>query len=68
LLAKAAGGTEVLVTDGAAVGKLVTANTPAVPPPTGKREWKLGLHPGAMIMRDDFDDYLDEDDFLKGRI
>jgi antitoxin (DNA-binding transcriptional repressor) of toxin-antitoxin stability system len=68
LLAKAAGGTEVLVTDGASVGKLVTTTSPAGLSINGKREWKLGLHPGAMIMREDFDTYIDEEDFLKGNI
>jgi antitoxin (DNA-binding transcriptional repressor) of toxin-antitoxin stability system len=68
LLAKAAEGAEVLVTDGEVVGKLVPPANPATPPPAGRREWKLGLHPGAMIMREDFNDYIDEEDFLKGDI
>ncbi len=67
LLAKAASGIEVLVTDGAATGKLVPPPEPAAQPPT-KREWVFNLHPGAMIMREDFDDYIDEEDFLKGNI
>jgi prevent-host-death family protein len=67
LLAKAADGTDVLVTDGAATARLVPSPE-AVEPPKAKREWKLGLHPGAMIMREDFDDYIDEEDFLKGNI
>lgn len=67
LLAKAASGTEVLVTDGTATGKLVLPPEPATQPPA-KREWVFNLHPGAMIMREDFDDYIDEEDFLKGNI
>ncbi len=59
LVTLAAAGTEVLVRDGAATAKLVA---PA------KREWVFNLHPGAMVMRDDFDDYIDEEDFLKGDV
>lgn len=67
VLALARGGTEVEVRDATGpVAKLVPVSPP--PPPAGKREWKLGLHPGAMVMREDFDDYIDEEDFLKGNI
>lgn len=63
LVSQAAAGTEVLVRDGDATAKLVTAPPPA---PAGKREWKLGLHPGAMVMRHDFNDPIDEEAFLRG--
>ena len=60
LLSLAASGTEVLVQDGDAKAKLV--------PPPARREWVFNLHPGAMVMREDFDDPIDEEDFLKGNI
>lgn len=31
-----------------------------------RREWKFNLHPGAWTVRDDFDDPIDDEDFLKG--
>lgn len=56
-------GTEVVVQDAnGPVAKLVAATVPA------KREWVFNLHPGAMVMREDFDDYIDEEDFLKGNM
>ena len=64
LMAAAAAGTEVVVTDGPVAAKLVSP--PPAPAPAGKREWRLGLHPGAMVMRDDFRDPIDEDAFLWG--
>ena len=57
LLSLAATGTEVLIQDGSTTCKL-----PA------RREWKFNLHPGAMVMRDDIDDPIDEDAFLRGDI
>lgn len=57
LVSLAAAGTEVIVRDGVATAKLVA---PA------KREWKLGLHPRAMVMREDFNDPIDEEAFLRG--
>ena len=66
LVAAAAAGTEVVVTDGPAAAKLVSPVP--VPAPAGRREWRLGLHPGAMTMRDDFRDPLDEDAFLRGDV
>lgn len=60
-------GTEVVVRDATGpVAKLVPVDQPAPQPAGGKREWKLGLHPGAMVMREDFDEYIDEEDFLRG--
>ena len=67
LVAQAAAGTEVLVRDGAATAKLVAAPLPPVPV-TGKREWVFNMHPGAMVMREDFDDPIDEEAFLRGDI
>lgn len=64
LVAAAAAGAEVVVTDGPATARLVSAQPTSAP--AGKREWKLGLHPGAMVMRDDFRDPVDEDAFLRG--
>lgn len=66
LVAAAAAGTEVVVTDGPVTAKLVSP--PSTPAAAGKREWKLGLHPGAMVMRDDFRDPIDEDAFLRGDV
>ncbi|HEX4611044.1 MAG TPA: hypothetical protein VH092_22830 [Urbifossiella sp.] len=67
VLELAKNGTEVLVTDAAGpVVKLVPAAPPS--PSTGKREWVFNLHPGAMVMRADFDDPVDEDAFLRGDI
>ena len=57
LVTLAANGTEVIVRDGTATAKLVA---PA------KREWVLNMHPGAMVMREDFDDPIDEEAFLRG--
>lgn len=65
LLSLAAAGREVLVQDGPATGKLVSAPPPAAP---AKREWAFNLHPGAMVMREDFDDPIDEEAFLRGDI
>ncbi|MBX9580083.1 MAG: hypothetical protein K2X87_07205 [Gemmataceae bacterium] len=59
-----AAGAEVVVTDGPATAKLVPAS--GDPAPAGKREWRLGLHPGAMVKREDFRDPVDEDAFLRG--
>lgn len=61
LVTLAAGGTEVFVRDGEATAKLVAA-------PKGKREWIFNMHPGAMVMREDFDDPIDEEAFLRGDI
>jgi antitoxin (DNA-binding transcriptional repressor) of toxin-antitoxin stability system len=56
-------GTEVVVQDAAGpVAKLVPVTPPA------KRDWVFNMHPGAMVMREDFDDYIDPEDFLKGNI
>lgn len=56
-------GTEVVVQDAnGPVVKLVQAMQPA------KREIVFNMHPGAMEMREDFDDYIDEEDFLRGDI
>ena len=61
-------GTEVLVQDAEGpIAKLVPPDNPPAPT-NGKREWKLGLHPGAMIMASNFDDYLTEEEFLRGDI
>ncbi|MBA4067669.1 MAG: hypothetical protein C0501_28990 [Isosphaera sp.] len=65
-LAKA--GTEVVVRDGTGPAVKLVAVPDPPPPPAGKREWKLGLHPGSMVMRADFDDYIDEEAFLRGDI
>ncbi len=62
LLAAARTGTEVLIRDADQPGVRL-APTPAEPP---RREWKFNLHPGAMVMREDFDDPIDEDAFLRG--
>ena len=60
-------GTEVVVQDATGpVAKLVPVSVPAAP--AAKREWVFNLHPGAMVMREDFDDYIDEEDFLRGNI
>jgi antitoxin (DNA-binding transcriptional repressor) of toxin-antitoxin stability system len=57
LVTLAAAGTEVIVRDGAATAKLIA---PA------KREWVFNMHPGAMVMREDFNDPIDEEAFLQG--
>jgi antitoxin (DNA-binding transcriptional repressor) of toxin-antitoxin stability system len=31
-----------------------------------RRQFILGLHPGAMVMREDFNDPIDEEAFLRG--
>jgi antitoxin (DNA-binding transcriptional repressor) of toxin-antitoxin stability system len=56
LVTPAAAGTEVIVRDGAATARLVA---PA------KREWVFNLHPGAMVMREDFNDPIDEEAFCE---
>ncbi len=56
-------GDEVVVTIG---GKPTVKLSPIPPAEKPRREWKFNLHPGAMIMAPNFDDYIDEDDFLKG--
>jgi len=66
LLAAARAGNEVLVCDENLPGVRL-APIPA-PPPPARREWKFNLHPGAMVMREDFDDPIDEDSFLRGEI
>ncbi|MBY0512673.1 MAG: hypothetical protein K2P78_02030 [Gemmataceae bacterium] len=54
-------GTEVIVQDATGpVAKFV----PAAPP--ARREFIFNMHPGAMVMREDFCDYIDEEDFLRG--
>ena len=56
-------GTEVVVQDAnGPVVKLVQATQPA------KRDFIFNMHPGAMVMREDFDDYIDEEEFLRGDI
>jgi antitoxin (DNA-binding transcriptional repressor) of toxin-antitoxin stability system len=55
----------VIIRDGTATAKLVQAPAPS-PVSPGTREWKLGLHPGAMVMREDFNDPLDEDNWEDG--
>ena len=68
-LALAKAGTEVLVTDaGGRRARLTPADPPQAPPAAGKREWVMGLHAGLIHMREDFDDYIDEDAFLRGDI
>lgn len=57
LVKLATDGAEVIVRDGHTTAKLVA---PA------EREWKLGMHPGAMVMRADFDDPMDEDNWTDG--
>lgn len=62
-------GTEIVVQDESGpVAKLVPAAAASTSPPSGKREWVFNLHPGAMVMREDFDDYVDEEAFLRGDI
>ena len=46
-------GAEVIVRDGHTTAKLVA-------PP--KREWIFGMHPGSMVMREDFDDPVGPED------
>ncbi len=58
-------GDEVIVCDGDVPAKLVPPPPPA--PTPIKREWVFNMHPGAMVMREDFDDPIDEDAFLKGK-
>jgi len=67
VLGLARSGTEVVVQDATGPVARLTPIT-AAPPPRAKREWKLGLHPGAMVMRADFDDYVTEEEFLRGDI
>lgn len=50
-------GDEVIVRDGDVTAKLVPPSPP-VPTPA-KRDWVFNLHPGAMVMREDFDHPLD---------
>jgi antitoxin (DNA-binding transcriptional repressor) of toxin-antitoxin stability system len=57
-------GDEVIICDGGVSAKLVPPPPPA--PVPAKREWVFNMHPGAMVMREDFDDPIDEEDFLKG--
>lgn len=57
LVTLAASGAEVILQDGDTKAKLS---------PPAKREWKLGLHPGAMRMREDFTEPMDEEAFLEG--
>jgi antitoxin (DNA-binding transcriptional repressor) of toxin-antitoxin stability system len=60
LVTLARNGAEVVVRDATGpVAKLI----PAAP---AQREWVLGLHPGAMIMAPDFNDYLDEENWEDG--
>ena len=59
-------GDEVLVRDGDATAKLVPPPPPA--PTPANREWVFNMHPGAMVMSADFDDPIDEEDFLKGNL
>ncbi|HET6575475.1 MAG TPA: hypothetical protein VFG68_17865 [Fimbriiglobus sp.] len=62
LMALVRAGTEVVLEEASApVAKLVPCEKP-------RREFILGMHPGAMVMREDFDDPIDEEDFLKGNI
>lgn len=57
----ARGGTEVLVTDAAApVARLVPVGKPG--------RVIFGMHPGAMTARDDFNDPITDDDFLRGDV
>lgn len=64
LLALVEGGAEVIVRGpDKTEAMLVPMQTPAA-----RREWKFNLHPGAWKMRDDFDDPIDEEDFLKGNL
>lgn len=64
LLDAARAGTEVLICDEDLPGVRLS---PAPPPqPPARREWKFNLHPGAMVMREDFDDPIDEEAFLRG--
>lgn len=59
-------GTDVIVeVPGARSVKLVAGDS-ATTPPTGFREWKVGLHPGRMVMSVSFNDEITDEDFLKG--
>jgi antitoxin (DNA-binding transcriptional repressor) of toxin-antitoxin stability system len=62
LLSLVRAGTEVVVRDG---DRPAVRMLPA-DPPLSRREWVFNMHPGAMVMREDFDDYIDEEDFLAG--
>jgi antitoxin (DNA-binding transcriptional repressor) of toxin-antitoxin stability system len=57
-------GDEVIVCDGGVTAKLV----PPPPPAPAKRKFIFNMHPGAMVMRADFDDPIDEEAFLRGDI
>ena len=46
--------------------RVALAAAPPEPTPGGKREWKFDLHAGLIEMRDDFDDYITEEQFLRG--
>ena len=58
---EAAKGADVVI----AAGGVPAVRLTPVPTPAAKPR-VLGMHPGAMVMRDDFDAYLDVEDFLKG--
>ena len=64
LLDAARAGTEVLICDEDLPGVRLS---PA-PPPPAQREFIFNMHPGAMVMREDFDDPIDEEAFLRGEI
>jgi len=53
----AAEGAEVLVQDGGVTAKLVAL---------AERKWILGMHPGSMVMREDFNDPMDEEKWMDG--
>lgn len=66
LLAAARAGTDVLVCDeDQPVVRLSPA--PSAQPPA-QRAFIFNMHPGAMVMREDFDDPIDEDAFLRGEV
>ena len=61
LLTLAQNGAEVVVQE-PDKPDLKLANSPP------RREWVFNMHPGAMVMREDFDMPIHEDDFLKGNM
>ncbi len=69
LVALAAAGTPVVIRAGGRDrATLGPPPTPSAPPAGGKREWVFGLHAGQIVMADDFDDYVTEEQFLRGDI
>jgi hypothetical protein len=56
------GGDVVIAADGVPAIRLTRV------PAETKKPRALGMHPGSMTMRGDFDAYIDVEDFLKGEI